>query len=161
VVKLTFTGLQRAYNVQQQYTNIQSIVTSLLGKLNSNLFSLSLLETWSSNAETAKSSPALVSHLKGTITSCEFVIAGINAKVKQSANLSVSDKVKVLWNSDVMKAFESDLDSQIQALTLLLHIVQLSVLVSKVAEAPYTDLRQYKHCTTTAKVRRTRVADYS
>jgi hypothetical protein len=125
LAKLTYTGLQSAYNAQQQYTNIQSSVTSLLNKLNSISFSLSLLETWSVNAEDARSSSTLRTHLKSAIASCEIVIAGVNAKVKQSENLSTADKVRVLWNSDVIKAFEGDLDSQIQALTLLLHTVQL------------------------------------
>jgi hypothetical protein len=125
LAKLTYTGLQSAYTAQQQYINIQSSVTSLLNKLNSISFSLSLLETWIVNAEDAKSGSTLRKHLKGAITSCEFVIVGINAKVRQSENLSTADKIKVLWNSDVVKAFEGDLDSQIQALTLLLHTMQL------------------------------------
>jgi hypothetical protein len=125
LAKLTYTGLHSAYNAQQQYTNIQSSVTSLLNKLNSISFSLSLLETWSVNAESSRSGSTLRTHLKSAIASCEFVISGINAKGKQSENLSTSDKIKVLWNSDVIKAFEGDLDSQIQALTLLLHTVQL------------------------------------
>lgn len=125
LTKLTCAGLQSAYNVQQQYTNLQSSVTSLLSKLNSVSFSLSLLETWSLNSQVAESSPALQTHLKAAVTSCNFVISGINAKLKHSEDLSVADKLRVLWNNDVIKAFDSDLDSQIQALTLLLHTAHL------------------------------------
>jgi hypothetical protein len=113
------------YNAQQQYANVQSSFNSLLNKLNSVSFPLSLLETWSSHAENANLTPVFLPHLKSTITSCEFVISGINAKTKQPESLSRPDKLKALWNNDVIKAFEADLDSHIQALTLLLHTMQL------------------------------------
>jgi hypothetical protein len=113
------------YNAQQQYANVQSSFNSLLNKLNSVSFPLSLLETWSSHAENANLTPVFLPHLKSTITSCEFVISGINAKTKQTESLSRPDKLKALWNNDVIKAFEADLDSHIQALTLLLHTMQL------------------------------------
>jgi hypothetical protein len=76
LAKLTITGLQSAYNAQQQCSNIQSSVTSLLSKLNSISFSLGLLKTWSSHSVNAHLSPALLPHLKSTITSCEIVIFG-------------------------------------------------------------------------------------
>jgi hypothetical protein len=54
-----------------------------------------------------------------------LLYSGTNAKTKQAEKLSVSEKLKALWNNDVINALEADLDSQIQALTLLLQAIQL------------------------------------
>jgi hypothetical protein len=123
VLKVTVSGVQSVWELKKQYDQVDLNVAGIRSKLQSIQFSLSLLEKWIRNGG---GDAELVVQLQSSIHTCSVVVAGINAEIRGASEpASIKDKLKLLWNENVVLEIERKLDSQINALSFLLNTVQL------------------------------------
>jgi hypothetical protein len=126
IAKTAISSIQHLYELKETYAYIDLSIAGLLFKLQSITFSLITLEKWAQNTSSRGGNAELLQQLGLSIQSCNSVIACIDVKVKDvAAKADAWNKIKHLWNEDVVRGFERDLDSQISALQLLLQTAQL------------------------------------
>jgi hypothetical protein len=123
VLKVTISGVQGIWELKKQYDQVDINVAGIRSKLQSIQFSLSLLGKWARNGG---GDAELVIQLQSSIHTCSVVVAGINAEIEGASEpAGLRDKLKLLWNENVITEIERKLDSQINALSFLLNTVQL------------------------------------
>jgi hypothetical protein len=129
IAKVTITSIQHLYELKEKYSYVDLSVSGLLFKLQTITYSLATLERWAQDrGGTQHSNHDLVVQLEISIQSCTSVISCIDLKVKDaSGKASVWEKIKHVWNEEVICGFERDLDSQMNALQLLISTAQLLV----------------------------------
>jgi hypothetical protein len=123
VLKVAVGGVQSIWELKKQYDQVDISVAGIRSKLQSVQFSLSLLERWVRNGG---GDAELVTQLQSSIHTCSVVVSGINAEIRGASEpASLRNKLKLLWNENVVIEVERKLDSQINALSFLLNTVQL------------------------------------
>jgi hypothetical protein len=121
----TIGSIKATCEIKEAYDRAPTSINGLLSKVNAIVFCLVELETWVQRVEedytTADSERSLLHHLREIAKSCTVVIEGIRAKVPDLVRRARRrERLRFLWNEDTLKSYQQDLDSQINALRLLL-----------------------------------------
>ena len=123
IASKTVSSLNDVYTLYQQYSSTHIEIQSLLGRVESVNTALSGLKRW-------KEKPSLrrfdaINSLESAIVSCSTVLCEIKKHAEKTKSEGVTAKIRHIWNKEFIKGFSDDMDSQINALNLLLLSIAL------------------------------------
>ena len=123
--QITIRSIKAAYEIKDAYNKAPKSINGLLSKVNAIVYCLQGLETWvqkvGEDYTNTDSECSLLHHFREMVKSCTVVIEDIRAKVPDLMRRARKrDRLRFLWNEDTLKSYQQDLDSQINALRLLL-----------------------------------------
>ena len=127
LAKLAFLGIRELQMAHETYRDTEYSVDGVLSKLSVLRFSLGNLEIWGRSISSDEAAADLLIQLEVSITECTRVMTGIIAKLKPppQEGFTFRDKARFTWNKSTLKECESELDSQMQAMQLLLQVAEL------------------------------------
>ena len=120
------TLAKRLNEVKEKYENVALYTTLACGQLSSMRAALEAIRNWrSSTTATSDLSEQLHEDLDVSLKCCAILIDTINAKLGEAGyTLGLKRKIRYLWLEDTLKAYISNLEGQVGALSLLLIIFQ-------------------------------------
>lgn len=115
-------GLDRA---RQIYGDAKATMKAIEAKLGTLDFALMMLKAWSEQLAARPLFPGFLDQLSVQIRGCLKVISAVRTKVETKDDLGKKEKGRFVWNQSRIRDLERDLDSQVQALQMLLVVSQL------------------------------------
>lgn len=127
IAKLAFTTIQDLQKIQTTYRDAEYTARGLLTKLGVVSFSLGSLELWGRSISISHQAASdLLLQLELSIQECTRVVTGIVSKLQPpTGEFRARDRARFAWERSTLKECESELDSQMQALQLLLQVAEL------------------------------------
>ena len=129
-MKVTSTA-KDLHDLRDKYASVEQNINFLISKLDLVGSSVSSLSRWLDDPSRLRLANDSEDSLRSSLKFCPIVVDGLNmhiSSVKQEhSRPGPRGRVRYLWNEDTINEHIRKLDSQINSLSLHLHVIQLLV----------------------------------
>jgi hypothetical protein len=129
-MKVTSTA-KDLHDLRDKYASVEQNINFLISKLSLVGSSVSSLSQWLEDPSRLRLANDSEDSLRSSIKFCTIVVDGINVHIssikQEHSRPGLRDRARYLWNEDTINEHVRKLDSQINSLSLHLHVIQLWV----------------------------------